>query len=52
MDGTTAFVPGDDYGDNEGQDAGTENEEEGFEATPTTRGDRKARGHSAALQAL
>lgn len=30
MDGSTTFVPGDDYGDNDGQDAGTEDEEEGF----------------------
>lgn len=36
MDGSTAFVPGDDYGDNDGQDAGTEDEEEGFQATPTS----------------
>jgi hypothetical protein len=27
VDGTTAFVPGDDYGENEEQDAGTEEEE-------------------------
>jgi hypothetical protein len=36
VDGSTAFVPGDDYGDNDGQDAGTEDEEEGFQATPTS----------------
>ncbi|KXG33879.1 hypothetical protein SORBI_3003G385600 [Sorghum bicolor] len=42
VDGTTAFVPGDDYGDNEGQDAGTENEEEGFEGTPTTRSSQRS----------
>jgi hypothetical protein len=32
VDGSTAFVPGDDYGDNAGQDAGIEDEEEGFQA--------------------
>ncbi|CAD6333652.1 unnamed protein product [Miscanthus lutarioriparius] len=38
MDGTTTFVPSDDYGDNEGQDARTEDdEEEEFAQTPTSR---------------
>ncbi|KAF0890928.1 hypothetical protein E2562_005055 [Oryza meyeriana var. granulata] len=36
VDGTTAFVSGDDYGDNEGQDAGIEDEDDEFQATPTS----------------
>ena len=34
VDGSTAFAPGDDYGENEGQDAWAEEEEE-FQATPS-----------------
>lgn len=41
MDGTTAFVPGDDYGENEEQDAGTEEEEERFVGTPTSRSSQR-----------
>lgn len=38
MDGTTAFVPGDDYGDFDGQDAGIQDDaEEGCQPTPTSR---------------
>ena len=43
MDGSTAFVPGDDYGQNEGQDAGTEDEEEEFQATPTSRSSQRGK---------
>jgi hypothetical protein len=42
VDGTTAFVPGDDYGDFDGQDAGTEDEEEGFQPTPTSRSSQRS----------
>ena len=45
MDGSTAFVPGDDYGQNQGQDAGAEEEEEEFLGTPTsTSNQRSQRG--------
>ena len=45
MDGSTAFVPGDDYGQNQGQDAGAEEEEEEFQGTPTsTSNQRSQRG--------
>ena len=37
VDGSTVFVPGDDYGENEGQDAWAEEEEE-FQATPSPMG--------------
>ena len=43
--GSTAFVPGDDYGQNQGQDAGAEEEEEEFQGTPTsTSNQRSQRG--------
>jgi len=44
VDGTTTFVPGDDYGDNEGQDARTEDdEEEEFAQTPTSRSSQRGK---------
>ena len=50
MDGTTAFVPGDDYGDNEGQDARTEDdEEEEFAQTPTSRSSQRSQRGKRAL---
>jgi len=43
VDGSGAFVAGDDYGENEGQDVGAANEDE-FQATPnSTRGQRSKR---------
>uniref|UniRef100_A0A8R7UPM7 Myb/SANT-like domain-containing protein n=1 Tax=Triticum urartu TaxID=4572 RepID=A0A8R7UPM7_TRIUA len=46
VDGSTTFVPGDDYGQNQGQDdPGAEEEEEGFQGTPTsTSNQRSQRG--------
>lgn len=41
VDGSTAFVPGDDYGENQGHDEGAEDEEE-FEATPTSRSSQRS----------
>jgi len=38
VDGSTAFVPGDDYGEDEGQDAWPQEEEEEFQATPSPMG--------------
>ncbi|XP_066374042.1 uncharacterized protein [Miscanthus floridulus] len=54
VDGTTAFVPaptpGDDYGDNEGQDARTEDdEEEEFAQTPTSRSRQRSQRGKRAL---
>ena len=43
MDGSTAFVPGDDYGQNQGQDAGTEEEEEEFQGTPTSTSNQRGK---------
>ncbi|CAD6234857.1 unnamed protein product [Miscanthus lutarioriparius] len=50
VDGTTAFVHGDDYGDNEGQDARTEDEEEEeFAQTPTSRSSQRSQRGKRAL---
>ncbi|KAF0919378.1 hypothetical protein E2562_029325 [Oryza meyeriana var. granulata] len=49
VDGTTAFVPGDDYGDNEGQDAGIEDEDEEFQATPTSTSNQRSQKGKRAL---
>jgi len=38
VDGSTAFAPGDDYGEDEGQDAWPQEEEEEFQATPSPMG--------------
>ncbi|KAE8768493.1 hypothetical protein D1007_60021 [Hordeum vulgare] len=41
VDGSTAFVPGDDYGQNQGQDLGAEEEEE-FQVTPTSASNQRS----------
>ncbi|XP_037463539.1 uncharacterized protein LOC119335522 [Triticum dicoccoides] len=52
VDGSTAFVPGDDYGQNQGQDLGVGEERRSFkEHLQATRGARDARGQQA-LRAL
>ncbi|KXG36389.2 hypothetical protein SORBI_3002G325700, partial [Sorghum bicolor] len=40
VDGSTAFAPGDDYGQNQEEDAGAEEEEE-FQTTPTSRSSQR-----------
>ena len=42
VDGSTAFVPGDDYGQNQEQDVGAEEEEEEFQTTPTSRSSQRS----------
>ncbi|CAD6248081.1 unnamed protein product [Miscanthus lutarioriparius] len=50
VDGTTVFVPGDDYGDNEGQDARIEDDkEEEFVQTPTSRSSQRSQRGKRAL---
>ncbi|CAD6205897.1 unnamed protein product [Miscanthus lutarioriparius] len=50
VDGTIAFMPGDDYSDNEGQDARTEDEEEEeFAQTPTSRSSQRSQRGKRAL---
>ena len=41
VDGSTAFVPGDDYGQNQGQDLGAGEEEE-FQGTPTSSSNQRS----------
>ena len=42
VDGSTAFVPGDDYGENQGQDLGAGEEEEEFQGTPTSASNQRS----------
>src|SRR4051812_46516279 len=41
VDGSTSFVPRDDYGQNQGQDLGAEEEEE-FQGTPTSASNQRS----------
>ncbi|CAO2148280.1 unnamed protein product [Urochloa humidicola] len=49
VDGSTAFVPGDDYGENEGQDVEAADEDE-FEATPRNTNSQKSKRSFASTQ--